>query len=271
MAYRQPYANELKHYNRSFYLNELYHHGILGQKWGIRRFQNPDGSLTEAGKKRYGEYLKKSNVVKKDIARGWFDKQAWVQNLRENDPEYLLAKSMDYLKSPELRDVLKMQTMDGIDGIDKSNLSQSDKVNLVCQDSIPFSASISYVENLEAYPGMKERFDEAADLGLKVLKNQHMADPSDIGDPDMRWWFLYEDQTFGMGMVADMINRGYSSQQVSKMIDTIENNAGGYWDDDSNFNDHTKHVLFDVLEGNWEDSLKTFAKNCEEVKKQEQS
>lgn len=33
----------------------LEHHGILGQKWGIRRFQNPDGSLTSAGKKRYGE------------------------------------------------------------------------------------------------------------------------------------------------------------------------------------------------------------------------
>ena len=34
--------------------NELAHYGILGQKWGIRRFQNPDGTLTEAGKKRYG-------------------------------------------------------------------------------------------------------------------------------------------------------------------------------------------------------------------------
>lgn len=31
----------------------LAHHGIKGQKWGIRRFENPDGSLTEAGKKRY--------------------------------------------------------------------------------------------------------------------------------------------------------------------------------------------------------------------------
>ena len=35
------------------YYEELYHYGIKGQKWGVRRFQNKDGTLTPKGKKRY--------------------------------------------------------------------------------------------------------------------------------------------------------------------------------------------------------------------------
>jgi hypothetical protein len=38
---------------RTKYSNELYHYGVKGQKWGIRRYQNEDGTLTDEGKKRY--------------------------------------------------------------------------------------------------------------------------------------------------------------------------------------------------------------------------
>lgn len=50
------------------YKSELYHFGIKGMKWGVRRYQNKDGSLTSAGKKRYSkEYKKQAKKVTQDI------------------------------------------------------------------------------------------------------------------------------------------------------------------------------------------------------------
>lgn len=49
---------------RTAYPNELYHHGIMGQKWGVRRYQNPDGSLTPAGYHRYARKAINKSVGK---------------------------------------------------------------------------------------------------------------------------------------------------------------------------------------------------------------
>jgi len=51
-------------------VNNVYlaHHGIKGQKWGVRRYQNPDGSYTNEGKRRYGSGSKIGLSPKKRYA-----------------------------------------------------------------------------------------------------------------------------------------------------------------------------------------------------------
>ena len=49
--------------------DEIKHHGIKGQKWGVRKYQNKDGSLTDAGKKRYGTKENFEKQYPEDVKR----------------------------------------------------------------------------------------------------------------------------------------------------------------------------------------------------------
>ena len=73
-------------------MSEMSHHGIIGMKWGVRRYQNPDGSLTAEGRKRlekkdakwaHKNYNKIVSTTRKEVSK---DLDRYANELL-NDPD----------------------------------------------------------------------------------------------------------------------------------------------------------------------------------------
>ena len=77
--------------------DELYHYGVLGMKWGVRRYQNKDGSLTPSGEKRYynddgsltrhGRYARDAHMLSYEVRKNHLRKLHESKAKKEDDPE----------------------------------------------------------------------------------------------------------------------------------------------------------------------------------------
>lgn len=93
--------------------DELKHYGIKGMKWGVRRFQNSDGSLTADGKKRYsGDNLKdiqKQVNQGKNVVDGVKKTKA---KAAEKRTEKKIKDDLSQMSDKELRDIVNRLNME---------------------------------------------------------------------------------------------------------------------------------------------------------------
>lgn len=146
--------------------DELYHHGIKGQKWGVRRYQNSDGSLTEEGRKRYRD----SSIQKRNSYKF---KQNMYQGYANMNDEYDVDKYDKTTVNKKLPDSLhKGSTVRHIttnkDFAEDVTYPDADKRLFVYYDDID---DINYAGFYAAWRQSKNKNTYKAEMELKESLN----------------------------------------------------------------------------------------------------
>lgn len=167
---------------KDYYLS---HHGILGQKWGIRRYQNRDGTLTSVGKKRYDRDVRENLAKKKDnrIDTSNPDPNRWVKENRERSKELVdtsttLVKELGKLEQ-ETRpkttvtkmDLSKMTDKEMHEKINRELLEQQYNKLFSEQPQATISKGREFVQNTLAVAGtVLELTSSALSIALAIQK-----------------------------------------------------------------------------------------------------
>jgi len=161
-------------------INELQHWGIFGMKWGVRRFQNPDGSLTPEGRQRYGVGAARSTKATSvhDIPD---DELKKMTNRLYTEKNYLDARNK-YIESQNYYNKLT-QKPDSLQGV-KRFLGKvfGESVTNILQKDVEFALSVSGASILNE-SGSKYG-DKYLDYVLKQYKPKKDKNQNNTNDND---------------------------------------------------------------------------------------
>lgn len=233
----------------------LAHYGIKKQKWGVRRFQNPDGTLTEEGRRRYGVGAAASRAYEKSArykaksdtyafkSRRALDKydQFKSDKLKRKSEKYAVKSSNQYAKA------VKLENKD--DRIVNRKYSESDIYALEGAKrggllGAAIGKAVGVYKERQASRQDSDRLakdDNKIDLGkdgdvirafaktegisiteAKRFYDSAMEDYEKVKDSDIVKKYPHDSETFGHPMEAG----GYANK---KLIDDIEHKSGSWY------------------------------------------
>ena len=178
-------------------------------------YQNPDGSLTKKGLKllnraaKHPKLFNTKNLIdedyydkwKKDLLKDYYktdeekensekEKQAEVQNkINEIKSSYKIDKNLsgDKITVKEFKDII-----DELNNFDKRDFERNHR----------------------------EEYNKVADMGIDALNKAEGYDEHEVGDDGTRMWFMWEDQTDGLGEIAYLRSKGYSKDYVKQYLES---------------------------------------------------